>query len=1460
MAESLFDNRYRYDYIYPRGRSGETLRAVDSQANDRPVVIKRPAPNDAPPIRAGQEVSINAERRALMRLAGHPALTELVGEGQFAVGGVTHQYIVVERANGVIIADEVLTLAAHGERLPELETLVVVDRLLDLLNYAHSRDIVYNDVDAKHLFWDRSTYRLKVIDWGNAVFLEGEEITPQGISRQSDIFQVGELLYFIVTGGRRAEVPRDAAADFVLDVGDDAERVSSRLPMVISKALHPNPKLRYGYVNELRRDLAEVRVPLERERDSLIARVAERLRRNLSKGELVNLQAMLDSARAFDPGYPAITQTQAEIDQRLQGLAVDAGLDVARIYLESANWSKAAEVLRELREQSSAGTATRVNLLLDAAMLMLDAPSKQSANPSPAIQDALGLMFEGYTARAANVLLTADTADGDQRRLQWLLAERISSHAGDVLLLHPNLYRLELALAALTNEGYTVQEPRAMLRETRDALEQLTRAQNVAVLRDGYRDVVDRLTALNTVLSTFAVQHNVNNRKLPISSLERALNAVMALADNMHVIGRQATGSPRDAMGALDSARAIDPTNPVWDSIAMFLNNLYNVLQSYQTYVPVADGSDLEEWLTSAHQTLSPYARGLFDELLNAMTDGLNTASTRWKDYAAAALRGDRARASSALHEASQAVSIISPTLSGWLNQLRLVVDGSRYVERHALFGGLGRALADGWAAYDHSRLADAERLAQQAYEIARTAEEQAAADRLRQLSRLARDWVERGTATNETRTQAALNSVEALFSDAERKILFSFNAQMPSPETYLKAMGKGILELYHRNSTAAARILALHYVMYGALDVHAERLDGVAFWREAAVRALGEDSANHVTVRTLDELAARRRDLLAAAALVDSVRQPAALENLERIRRQIEDNPQGKTLAPAVMSLREFEAAVRDWAEGEFRSAGLKIENALKALQEVQQAAIITMPNYEAWLALLQANAAELHVQMRVLRGEVDKRSETPAPALRLAHRKLAETTQTLLGERVALNLTQWRDTYERFLAVYADNTMRRSRKLEQLNDLFRQMFIDRHPAYSLYRYWYEVVDNAPEFPPPPTDDPMPHIDESAERDAPPLLDVGEDEPQTVTRTREDSRERGARRRWWIFGLLGLMLGGGALVIALMNGNNAPDPLVSIALTITDTPDATLTPTPETDSATLATATQPIAVSSATLESFATATLRPTDSADVVVGADTPRAVPSDTPAPSPTFTASATPPPTETHTPTATFTPSLTFTPTATFTPTLPSEGLSGTFDLLEVLPRFESSDITWNAEYFSLGVDGTYWRLGTGGTADVSEIQIAMPPQTLEKYFGNQAASRLRRVEATISLLTSDPLLPQEDVYFGLMLVTPDDTAGVQNRGVMLQALSLTSLNLFQRVDGESVFVSQQAVNAVLGRLRIDRDIATGVVTTFLNDVPIGSSVQLPRADAPLTPILFIHGGGVVASVTNWRVTLR
>ena len=110
--DSLFDGRYRYDYIYPRGRSGETLRAYDTLNNDQPVVIKRPALQDAPPMRAGQEVSILNEKRALEKLSGHPVLTELRHSGTFRVGGQQHHYIAMDMAQGVTVESMVIDLAS----------------------------------------------------------------------------------------------------------------------------------------------------------------------------------------------------------------------------------------------------------------------------------------------------------------------------------------------------------------------------------------------------------------------------------------------------------------------------------------------------------------------------------------------------------------------------------------------------------------------------------------------------------------------------------------------------------------------------------------------------------------------------------------------------------------------------------------------------------------------------------------------------------------------------------------------------------------------------------------------------------------------------------------------------------------------------------------------------------------------------------------------------------------------------------------------------------------------------------------------------------------------------------------------------------------------------------------------------------------------------------------------------
>ncbi len=1499
MADSLFDDRYRYDYIYPRGRSGETLRAVDTKDDDRPVVIKRPAPNDAPPIRAGQEVSILNERKALMRLVGQPALTALLGTGQFYAGGVPHQYIVMERAEGQVVSDMVLEAAARGERMPELEMLVIIDGMLELLSAAHSHDIVYNDVDAKHLFWNRETYRLKMIDWGNAVFLEGDDSTAQGISRQSDIYQVGELLYFILTGGGRVEVAHSAGDDFRLDFGPDAEHIHSRLQAIVTRSLHPNVKLRYRTIDEFRKELMDYRTPLERERGSMIGRVNERLKRDRSKDELNGLIRALEPAQAMDPGFPQARQVRNEILDRLSDIEVAADLDAARIYLESGNWTRAVSLLDELRSRARGDTAAVIDLLLDWAKLLHDADVRPTP---PAVVDAISMVFEGELAPAATLLQTQDDPRDEARRLQWLLAERISSRTPDILLLRPNLYRLDLALAQLSAEDVPVDEARSLLADIWTALDSISSTTDVSLiaLRDRYRKIVDQMAAVTTLLEAVNSTYRLPNRKLPLTSLERAMNATMALADNMHVVGKQATGSPRDARAALDASRAIDPSSRAWDAIGQMLDNLYQHLGGYQTYVPSADGSDLDAWLQAAQHDLQPYSERLFDELLVTIIRGLQTAERAWQNYAAAAVNGSRIGSMTALTQATDAVSTVSPTLAGWLNQLRSLINNAQYVERHALFGGLGRALADGWLAYDAGRLADAERLGGQAFEIARNDVERFAARRLRELAENTRGWVERNGISDAKRTQASLAAVEALYTVEESNTRDSFTAQMPSKETYLKAMGKALVDLFARSSTAATRLLFFNYLLLGALDAHEGSLEDAAFWREAAVRTLGDPGAKHTATRVLDDFLARRRDVNSAAALLDSVSSKRSLARLEESRKSLEANPQARMMAAGVYGLREIEAALRDWSDGEFKAAGLKLENASKSIAEVEAQAAVSLTNYRTFLLNLLAGSAELYNLSRNIIQTVDSRPEEPPEALRVAHHRLVDLTVQLVGDPYAATLKQWRDTYDAFLAVYTDRTMRRTARLGRFNELFRAMFIDRHPAYPLYRHWYDLTSSAPEFPAPPTVEPTPRIAEDVPVQpvvAPKAATGSQSKVATSTQskavtgtlpkaaTREnavvppptmpevpapDRDDEPARKRRKGPPWLPIVAAAAVVVVitlvalsGLLNRAATATPVTPIIVT-----NSTEGAAQSTNAA--ATTAEPSATSSSGFTMFtavpsgdstlsralATNTAVPTSqtdlgilvptSADAISVIDATAIPPSATPIPATDVPSTVAP----------TELPSV---PPTAF-PTVPPEGLKGKQSLLDVASGL-GTQADYSAEQFSKAADSEAWKLGLandpGGNANAMIIRL--PVAMLEQRFGATAASRIDSVEATMALITYVPtLVSGQQVYFGAGLENSADPT--KNIGLQVLLAQPGIISLGPRVNSSTQFISQRSVTAVVVRLRLQRDPVSGVVTLFYNDEQIGQPVLFAGPDDPVVPVLFVRGGGVIVNVTDWHVTLR
>ncbi len=1428
MADSLFDNRYRYNYIYPRGRSGETLRAVDTQADDRPVVIKRPTPNDAPPIRAGQEVSIINEREALTRLAGHPVLTELLGSGQFFVGGIPHQYIVMERAEGVIIADEVVRLAGQHQRLPVLEILEIMGRLVNLLRAAHDNDIVYNDVDAKHLFWNREKYQLKVIDWGNAVFLEGDEVTTHGISRQTDVFQLGELLYFILSGGYRVDVPRDADAEFQVDFHQDNDSIDTSLKAIVTRAVHPNLRYRYASLSEIHADMQRYRSPLEQARNAIVSRTIEKLKvQDLSRNDLLALQTNLQTALRQNPAYPAARNTYKEIVDRLRDLEVSSDLDAVKIYMQGNHWASAAELLSELRERAGSKTGALVHLLLDWCLILMDS---QALDVPQSVPESMALLFDYRADKAANLLLLGESDDESIRSMQWRMAERVSSRFPDVMLLQPNLYRLEGAIQQLELDGIPVDEAQSILNAINRAQAQAARMDSpgAEALRDSYREVVESLTALNANLRTLSLQHEFSERRLPLNALTRALNAAMALADNMHVIGKHAANNPRDALTALDASRAIDPPNPVWDKTEDFLSLLYEILQNSQTYVPAADGSDLEKWLRAKHDELTPFGEQLFDEMLSEMLDGIETAQISWKRYRDVIVAGDRAEATAALEAAAKTVGTISPTLASWFNQLRTVVENANYVERHSVPGHLGRTLADGWAAFDQGQLADAQRLGQQALEIARSESEQFIAERLWKLSRVLRDWVERNGVESEERTQKALMDIEDLFTEQENRAINGFATQMPSTETYLKAMGQGLVQALGSSNTAALRTLFAQYILSGVLDAHDGVIDDARFWQAAALRSLPETAERHAAQRKLDEYIAKRDNLLSAESILNEVTGPHIVDSIAELARQLDNNPEARLLAPGIQSLRALESALQDWADAEFRAAGNKIDQVLRGITETESNASISLTAYRAFMEELNAALAELSVKRRSLMQEIDRQLDEPQPSIREAIHRQADVTEDLLGYKQAQMMLSWRDTYEAFLSFYQGDKRRRQ-KLEAMDELFKAMFIDRNPAYPLFRHWYRAVEALPEEPEEATE---PDVAEAVT--APAAPDHGQ-LAEGLPLTEEEQERAGGNR--WLFNLtllIGFILVIGGLLSLADSGN-------------LDNIIAALLPNPTEAPATEAAASEAAdgAIGDGAEEPETSREVVPEASEDDSAAVDEAAAVEA-------TAIPAATDAPAPTALPTDIPTLANTVAPTAIPTLALPPEGLQGSQDLLDLFGSALAAPF-WDESRFSSRQNGS-WRLGRFDISAGETIFLSPPADLLERNYGNQAARRVSRLEAEIALHSTNPA--EEDIYFGIAFSSEsgDQTAGIQIQQVGPKVISLA---LFQ--DGEADIISQRSVNNVIARLRLDRDPASGAVSAYFNDSPIGDPMSLAAAEADILPAIFVKDGGVIIGVSAWDVTL-
>jgi|GEM_PF-5109386 len=251
----IFEGRYSYSEIRVGSKTGETLMAFDEETLEF-VVIKRPSPTQPnPDARKASIADLEREEKVLHTesIREHPAVCRLLSAGNVRGKGNPYRYLVLARARGIPVPALIQQYHDQGQPLPESIYLNIMRQLLDLLAAAHRVGVVYNDVKADHLFWDEKGEQLKVIDWGNAQFVN----VTNTAARAADVFQCGELLYEFVNGDKYVPTSlRDweSAGRPAWEVST-YQAVDGDLRVILSTALHPDPNQRYADAAQMARAL-----------------------------------------------------------------------------------------------------------------------------------------------------------------------------------------------------------------------------------------------------------------------------------------------------------------------------------------------------------------------------------------------------------------------------------------------------------------------------------------------------------------------------------------------------------------------------------------------------------------------------------------------------------------------------------------------------------------------------------------------------------------------------------------------------------------------------------------------------------------------------------------------------------------------------------------------------------------------------------------------------------------------------------------------------------------------------------------------------------------------------------------------------------------------------------------------------------------------------------------------------
>jgi serine/threonine protein kinase len=267
--------RYEIDAEIGHGAMGVVYRARDPKI-DRTVAIKTISLSGlGPDAEQAYRERFVVEARAAGRLS-HPGIVAIFDVGEDAE--TQEPYLVMEYLEGQSLHQ---LLGGHNCRLPPSTALHLAQEIAEALHYAHAQGVVHRDIKPANILVTADGYP-KIADFGIAklnqadltlpghvlgspAYMAPEQLSGEGVDGRSDLFSLGVILYFMLTGHRPFQGNSTATVCFKvinhepLPVSALESKLPSELDAIVSRAIAKDPAQRYQSGMEMASDIQWLR-------------------------------------------------------------------------------------------------------------------------------------------------------------------------------------------------------------------------------------------------------------------------------------------------------------------------------------------------------------------------------------------------------------------------------------------------------------------------------------------------------------------------------------------------------------------------------------------------------------------------------------------------------------------------------------------------------------------------------------------------------------------------------------------------------------------------------------------------------------------------------------------------------------------------------------------------------------------------------------------------------------------------------------------------------------------------------------------------------------------------------------------------------------------------------------------------------------------------------------------------